>query len=194
MTDATNAVVLACLFSDDEAAAAGLLRLVDLGIAPGAIRIGAAPPGRADKLSAPIGARPDLDPNDPLAGVLGLIGGEQSSFGIDRGSALGALAGAAFGFVLGLSPAGGVAGLPPSLAPFGDALFFLVIGGVVGAVLGGALGPQRSTHAGFRLVDGIEEGRVAVVADVPIAVADELVSKLRSWGATDILRFPPPKR
>lgn len=140
------------------------------------IRLGARDRARVEAIAAVHGVASDLAPDDPLAGAPGLGTQADHRVRIDKGGVIGALAGAAIGVALGFSPLGRFVTMAPDQAPLIDGLLFFVAGGISGAVLGGAFGQQLSTHAGFRLVDGMDEGSIAVL----VACAREGASGVRA--------------
>jgi len=127
------------------------------------IRLGARDRARAEAIAAAHSVAADLAADDPLAGAPGLGTQADHRVRIDKGGVIGALAGAAIGAALGLFPLGRFVTMAPDQAPLIDGLLFFVAGGISGAVLGGAFGEQLSTHAGFRLIDGMDEGSIAVL-------------------------------
>ncbi|MDQ2817145.1 MAG: hypothetical protein M3T49_02885, partial [Candidatus Eremiobacteraeota bacterium] len=140
-------------------------------------------------LAGESGARCDVDPADPLRGMPGLEPPD-SRGGVDRGAALGGVAGALAGLALGLSPVAGVVPVAPSMRLLADCLLLFVLGMIAGAVLGGALGPQASKHAGFRLIDEMEDGAVVVIAKAPPQLVDASERALRAAGCRQLLRLP----
>ena len=127
------------------------------------IRVGAQDRARAEAIAAAYSIAADVATDDPLAGAPGLGTQADHRVRIDKGGVIGALAGAAIGAALGFLPAGRIVTMAPDQAPLIDGLLFFVAGGISGAVLGGAFGQQLSTHAGFRLIDGMDEGSIAVL-------------------------------
>ena len=55
------------------------------------------------------------------------------------------------------------------------------------AILGGAFGLQRSTHAGFRLVDGMAEGSIALLVSCASAQSTAVRAVLDAHHATDVV-------
>lgn len=147
----------------DEIAAGNLIAACSAaGVALQTIRIGAQDSARALAVAAAHGVRGDLNPEDPLAGAPGLGTETEHRRRVDRGGMIGALAGALIGALFGMLPPGRFVSPIPDQAPLVEALLFFAAGGISGVVLGGAFGGQLSTHAGFRLIDGMAEGRIAV--------------------------------
>ncbi|HEY7980233.1 MAG TPA: hypothetical protein VID19_02020 [Candidatus Eremiobacteraceae bacterium] len=155
--------VVAGLAADEAAVAVIVAALREAGIDPHAIRVGALDQNRAEAIAQANGVRTGIDPDDPLAGAPGLGGATDHRRRVDRGGVIGAIAGALLGVALGMLPAGRFLASFPDQAPLIDGLLFFVAGGISGAVLGGAFGLQRSTHSGFRLIDGMAEGSIALL-------------------------------
>jgi hypothetical protein len=179
--------VVAGLAADESAVADLVAALREAGIEPHSIRIGAADPTRAEAIAHAHDVRNAVDPDDPLAGAPGLGDAADHRRRIDRGGIVGAIAGAVIGTALGTLPAGRFLASYPDQAPLIDGLLFFVAGGISGAVLGGAFGLQRSTHAGFRLIDGMAEGSVALLVTCPPAQSTALRAILEAHRATDIV-------
>ncbi len=158
------------------------------------MRVGARDKPRAEALAAETSVTTDLDPEDPLAGAPGLSSGAAASEGSDKGGVTGALVGALVGLGVGLTPLGSIVGVAKPLQPVADAMLFLALGGIAGAALGNAFGPQRSTHAGFRLVDAMEDGGIGLVVTMDEDRAGDVVKILEGEGATEVTRVagPPP--
>ena len=100
---------------------------------------------------------------------------------------IGALVGAIAGAALGLLPVGHFIAVDPGWVPLADGLLFFVVGGVSGAVLGGAFGPRLSTHAGFRLIDGMEEGSIDVEVTCLQARSSQTRAVFEAAGAADVI-------
>jgi len=183
-------VTIGCVFKDAERAAQGLHGVLASGIAAGAVRIGARDKQRAESIAAEAGVASDLDPEDPLAGAAGLSSGAAARASSDMGGVIGALVGAIVGFALGFTPVGAIIHVAKTIQPIACALLFLVLGGIAGAALGNAFGPQRSTHAGFRLVDAMEEGGIGVVVTTDDAKAADVIRIVKDAGAIDVICVP----
>jgi hypothetical protein len=179
--------VVAGLAADETALADLVAALREVGVGPHAIRVGTADPARAEAIARAHDVRVDIDLDDPLAGAPGLGDAADHRRRIDRGGIIGAIVGALIGVVLGMLPAGRFLASFPDQAPLIDGLLFFVAGGISGAVLGGAFGLQRSTHAGFRLVDGMAEGSIALLVSCPTAQAIELRAIFEVHRATDVV-------
>ncbi|MBC5825485.1 MAG: hypothetical protein GIW99_08275 [Candidatus Eremiobacteraeota bacterium] len=181
---------LACSFRADESARSGLRGLLEAGLAPASLRVAASDASRAAQLAQETGARADIDPADPLRGGHGLASGGGRA-GVDMGALIGGFVGALVGLVIGYSPAAAVVPVAAQARPFADCLLFFVLGAIAGAVLGGALGRQSSIHAGFRLIDALEDGAVVIIADVPFERAAEAARVMASCGGADFVRLTP---
>jgi len=154
--------IVAGLAADEIAAGNLITAFGAAGIGLQSIRMGAQDSARAFAIATELGVRGDLKPEDPLAGAPGLGTEATHRRRVDRGGMIGALAGALIGAVFGMLPQGRFVSPAPDQAPLVDALLFFAAGGISGVVLGGSFGEQLSTHAGFRLIDGMAEGRIAV--------------------------------
>ena len=185
----TLSLTLACAFESNAAAAAGIRALLENGLSAASIRVGAADREKTRGLRDQFGVRDDLDAHDPLAGIADLAGQQRSSGAIDKGGAIGAAIGGVCGLVLGATPSGRILPVAPGFGPIADALLLLALGAIAGASLGGAFGPRRSSHVGYRIIDSMEVGAVAVVAEVPAAMVDVAVTALEFSGARDVLRI-----
>ena len=155
---------VACLATDESAAERIVAALTTAGIEPASLSLCAQDDARARTLAARLAISADRTAEDPLAGAPGLEGPVAQRARADRGALWGALAGIIAGIALGLSPVGQIAQVAPEFAVVADVLFFFVIGIIGGAVLGTAIGPRLSTHVGYRLIDGMQEGSIAIVA------------------------------
>ena len=175
-----------CTFATDEAAIAALRALGDAGLVT-QWRVGATDDGRAEKIARTVGGTADLDPADPLSGVSGVASGAGASSGVNSGATIGGILGAVAGVACGYTPVASILPVDPSARSFAAALLFFAIGASVGGVLGGALGKQPSTHAGFRLIDAMEDGGVAAVGSINVSDADDVRRLLESNAASDIV-------
>jgi hypothetical protein len=182
----SNLPAIGCTFASDEAALEGLRVLSEIGVLH-SVRVGAADAQRAERIAAQLGARADLDAADPLAGIGELVTGDAASTGVNRGALFGGVVGALAGCGIGFSSLQSLAPVDPALRPIALTLLFFAIGIAVGAVLGGAFGPRPSAHAGFRLIDGMEDGAIAVVSTLDADLLDRARAALESAGANDII-------
>lgn len=182
--------VVACVFASDGAADAALRALAQAGVTADRVKIGAADARRAQAVAERAGVLATLDVHDPLGDVGSLAGEERASASIDRGGVIGALFGIVAGLGLGFTPLGAFTPVPPGVRPLADALLLFALGAVAGASLGGALGPRRSTHVAYRIVDAIDEGSIGVTAEVPSAVVEAALKALEAAGGTDIIKVP----
>ena len=185
-------VFVACAFKDADAAEAAIGSLLANGIAANEISIGAAGSAKATavELASKLGIRDDVDADDPLAGAPGLASAAVGSASIDRGGVLGGAIGAAAGLALGLLDKSSVIPIAQPYHALGTTLLFFLIGALAGATLGGALAPQRSTHAAFRIVDEVEHKGFAVVARIDNERAASAVQTLEAGGGLHVMRVP----
>jgi len=174
MAESIHATV-GCAFAADDAAVAALRAFSEAGLIVH-WRIGATDRARAEEVARAVDGIADLDPADPLAGLPGVASGSSASSGVNNGAAIGGLVGAAAGVVGGFTPLAAIMPVDEHLRAVAAALLFFAIGASVGGVLGGALGRQPSTHAGFRLIDAMEEGAVAILGTID---ADRLLDVRR---------------
>ena len=187
---------VACAFKDRESTAGALRSLLDLGVTPEQIGIGAIGAHRADAeaLGAQFGVRSDVDGEDPLAGVPGLASAAESAASINRGALIGGAVGAFAGVVLSFVPGFPIISTKPHYRALAGVLLFFILGALAGATLGGAFAPQRSTHAAFRIVDEIEHGGLAVVVAVDTAAANAVQDALTAARGLHATRIPPAAR
>jgi hypothetical protein len=175
-----------CVFSSDDAAIAALRAISAAGLVT-EWRVGAADKDRAAKIARTVGGAADLDPTDPLSGVSGVASGNSASSGVNSGATIGGIVGAAAGVAIGYTPMASIMPVDPSFRSVAAALLFFAIGASVGGVLGGALGKQQSTHAGFRLIDAMEDGNIAVIGSISVSQADDVRLALEKNSASDIV-------
>jgi hypothetical protein len=179
--------VIAGLAADEAAITVLVAALREAGVDFSAIRVGASDQARADAIASANGIQTGIDPDDPLAGAPGLGDAADHRRRIDRGGMIGAIAGALLGAALGMFPAGRFLSTFPDQAPLIDGLLFFVAGGISGGVLGGAFGLQRSTHAGFRLIDGMAEGSVALFVSCPAGQSAAVRAILDAHRTADVV-------
>jgi hypothetical protein len=188
----TPPVFVACAFKDPAAIESAVRELLASGVNASDIGLGGlgahAEPART--LAAELGVRPDVDPEDPLAGAPGLASADRGAIAIDRGGVIGGLIGAVAGLIVGFIPGIHIVQTDPSYRVLADALLFFILGALAGATLGGALAPQRSSHAGFRIVDELEHGALAVVVSLDAAQAAEALRLLTAAGGLHVIRVP----
>jgi hypothetical protein len=188
----TSLVFVACAFKDPAATESAVKELLASGVDAADIGLGGlgVQAQQAKALAAELGVRPDIDPEDPLAGAPGLASAARGAVAIDRGGIIGGLIGAVTGLVVGFIP--GIHLVPTSLSNhvLADALLLFILGALAGATLGGAFAPQRSSHTGFRIVDELEHGALAVVASLDAARAADVTQLLNAAGGLHVLRVP----
>ena len=178
---------IACTFASGDAAIAGVRSLADAGIA--GVRVGATDATRAHEVAQATGAIAEVDPADPLAGVFGLASGDDARSGVDRGALIGGAIGVLVGALLGDTPFGALLPVDPALRIIASALLTFAVGVAVGGALGLAFGRRPSTHAGYRLIDAMEEGAIAIVVAVEAEKVDDAERALSTAGAGDVLVF-----
>jgi hypothetical protein len=183
---ATSHPTIGCTFASDDAAIAAVRALTLSGLAVD-VRLGASDPERASTVARDAGAAAGLESTDPLSGVAGLASGDDASKGVDRGAVIGGAVGAIVGAALANTAVGALVPVDPGSRPFASALMFFAIGIAVGGVLGGAFGRRPSTHAGYRLIDAMEDGAIALVAVIEPARLEETRRALESAGASDFI-------
>ena len=180
---------IGCVYGSDDAFAAAAERLIASGIEPKDIHVGAVSPERAAELSQRTGATADMAADDPFRGM-GVYAGEAAARrAVDRAGAWGALIGAVVGAFIGRTSLAHAIPVSAALQPIAWILFCFVIGLFIGSILGAALAPQRSTHAGFRLIDGMSDGKVALVVLVKAPHVSHVVQLLQDAGATDLTQI-----
>lgn len=180
---------IGCIYATEDALAAAVVELGKNGVVAQDIRVGARDPLRARSAGERCGIRADLSSDDPLADLGDSEQGDKTRPAIDKAGVLGAFIGALVGFGLGLTPARSLMPVPAYAATLALSLFFFVLGAIAGSVIGGAFAPQPSTHAGFRLIDGMEEGGLAVIVQTTRSQLDAVQTLLETAGATGITRL-----
>lgn len=185
-------VFIACAFKDPDATRSAVRELLASGVSADEIGLGGlgahAEPARM--LATELGVRFDVDPEDPLAGAPGLASAALGARAVDRGGVIGGLIGAVAGLLIGLIPGVQLVQTGASFQPLASALLFFVLGALAGATLGGALAPQRSSHAGFRIVDELEHGALAVVVSLDADRAADVTRSLEVAGGLHVMRVP----
>ncbi|MBV8164530.1 MAG: hypothetical protein JOZ91_09695 [Candidatus Eremiobacteraeota bacterium] len=178
--------VLGCVCATDATLDGAAQALENAGIQKESLHVGALDPARAIAAAQRLGVAADITSDDPLAGLV--AGGDErtSRLRMDRGGVIGGAIGALAGCALGLGPAGSIVASPQNMPVLANAALYFVIGAIIGSVLGAAFAPQPSTHAGFRLIDGMQEGAYALVAVVPADRHAELRRALDAAGAAGI--------
>jgi hypothetical protein len=178
---------VAGLAADESAAERIVAALTAAGIDAPCLSLCAQDAARARTLAARLGVSSDRTAEDPLAGAPGLEGPVAQRARADRGALFGALVGVLAGVGLGLSPVGQLAHVAPEFSTVVDALFFFVVGIIGGAVLGTAIGPRLSTHVGYRLIDGMQEGSIAIIASCASAQAPAASTAMTESNAVDVI-------
>lgn len=167
-----------CTFDTEDALTAAAKALVEAGFAHKDIHVGAVPTERAQQAAERSGIVADVPPDDPFRGMAGYSGEASARHSVDRAGVWGGALGAVGGMLLSFTPAGREIPVSHALQPLADVLFFFVLGVFVGSVLGGALAPQQSAHAGFRLIDAMNEGSLALVVVARYARLEEVTRLL----------------
>jgi hypothetical protein len=185
-------VFVACAVADAEAARNAIRALLATGVAPADISVGAPPHGKdaADALAAEFAIRHDIEADDPLAGAPGLASAAAGTESINRGAVIGSFCGVVVGLALALVPHIDIMPVLPQHRAVAYALLFFVVGALAGATLGGALAPQRSTHAAFRIVDEVEHRGFALVARVDGPTAPLAAQALEVTGGLHVISAP----
>jgi len=179
---------IACIYRSDDTLDAAAAQLLALGVGADALHVGAVDLQRAQAAAQRHGIHADVHPDDPLADIVSLDRNESARDAIDRCGTIGGLVGACSGIALSFTAAGPLIPVPHAALLLANAGFYFVIGAVVGSVLGAALGPQASTHAGFRLIDAMQEGAYALIVVAPHSRHDELQKVLEAAGGTGTTR------
>lgn len=179
---------IGCIYRSDDALDAAAAQLLAQGVGADAIHVGALDAKRAQAAAQRHGIQADVHPDDPLADIVSLDRDGSARAAVDRCGMIGALIGALSGIAISFTPAGALIPVPHAALQLANAGFYFVIGAIVGSVLGAALGPQTSTHAGFRLIDGMQEGAYALVVVAPQSRHDDLQKLLEAAGGTGTTR------
>jgi len=181
--------ILACVFPSEEPLAATVARLQPEFASAGDMGIGAVDRTRAQALGAQLGIRSDIDAADPLGGLPGLSTDSATRNAVDRGGLIGAALGALAGFALSFTPVAALMPVQPSARMLALAAFCFLVGTIAGSVLGAAFAPQSSSHAGFRLIDGMQDGGVVLIVAAPRERGDAVQEILESAGARGLTRL-----
>jgi hypothetical protein len=183
------AASIGCVLPSDEACIVVIERLVALGIAPNEIHVGATSTSRAALIAQQTQAIADIAPEDPFRDLPRYSGGDKVRLVVDKAGVWGGLIGAVAGLLIGRQPALNLLPVAPSLEPLASVLFFFVTGLFLGSILGAALAPQQSSHAAFRLIDGMQDGGVALIVGIPPGRQAELTKVLEAAGATGLTQL-----
>jgi hypothetical protein len=178
---------VAGLAADESAAERIVAALTAAGIDAPFLRLCAHDDAQARMLAERLGVSDDCSAEDPLAGAPGLEGPIEQRARADRGALFGALFGVVIGIAIGLSPLGRLTHVAPEFSIVADTLFFFVVGIIGGGVIGTAIGPRLSTHVGYRLIDGIQEGSIAIIASCAAGQAAAASSAMTESNATDVI-------
>ncbi|HEV2037566.1 MAG TPA: hypothetical protein VGQ96_03080 [Candidatus Eremiobacteraceae bacterium] len=178
---------IGCVYRSDQALDAAAASVLELGLTAGALHLGATDAHRASEAAQRIGIAADIHADDPLSHLAGLADRADTRGAIDRTGIAGAAIGAIAGVALSFTPAGAavVANASPMVA---NTAFSFVLGAIVGSVLGAALGPQPTTHVGFRLIDGMQEGAYVLIVTAVRERLDELQQVMEAAGGTGTTR------
>jgi hypothetical protein len=153
------------------------------------IHVGAATPSRAQEIAQRTGVLADMSPEDPLHGMKGYAGQAAARRAVDNAGVWGAAVGATIGFIIGRTHFGHLVPVAAPLQPLADTLLFFVIGLFGGSILGGAFAPQQSSHAAFRLIDGMHDGSLALVVIAPKTRVEEATRLLQEAGGTGLTQL-----
>lgn len=179
--------VIGCVYQQEDQLVAAVNAIAGRALPLSAIRIGPAHDPRAESVAQRTGVQPDLDSGDPLRGLAGLRAEGDSRTAVDRGGLLGAAIGALAGVAAALTPLRALTPVTHGQA-LADVLICFVLGAIIGSVWGGALCAQSSTHAGFRLIDGMQDGGLAIVVQAQRERIPEIEAMLQEAGGTGMTR------
>lgn len=183
-----EAGAIGCIYRDEEGLDAAVARALSFGVAADALHVGATDTQRAQAAAQRNGIRADVQADDPLRNLVPLDLDETARGAVDRAGILGAALGAAAGVAISLTPVGGLVAVPHDARMLANIGLYLALGAIVGSVLGAAFAPQPSTHAGFRLIDGMQDGALALIVVAQRNRFDELQRLLEDGGGTGITR------
>ncbi len=184
-----NDGVIGCICQNDGILDAAVAALVGTGLPNQSLHVGAADENQATAAAQRLGIVADLLADDPLRGLIEPHTEAETRAAVDKAGVVGAALGAALGIAIGLSPAGRFVTAPPGVLVMANAGLYFVLGAITGSVLGAALAPQPSTHVGFRLIDGMQEGSYALIAVAPRDRHDSLQRALEAAGGSGITRI-----
>jgi hypothetical protein len=179
---------IGCVYRSDEALDAAATALLAIGVPADALHVGASDAQRAQAAAQRHDLRADVHPDDPLADIVTLDRSENARATVDRSGIIGALIGAGAGIGISFTSVGSLLPVPHAALQLANAGFYFVVGAIIGSVLGASLGPQASTHAGFRLIDGMQEGAYALIVVAPQSRHDEIQKVLEAAGGTGTTR------
>jgi hypothetical protein len=178
--------VIGCVFPTDAGCVSAIERLRALDEKALEIHVGALTPSRAQEIAQRTGVLADISPEDPLHGMKGYAGQAAARRAVDSAGVWGAAVGAVTGFFVGRAPFGHLVPVAAPLQPLADTLLFFVIGLFIGSILGGAFAPQQSSHAAFRLIDGMHDGSLALIVIAPKVRVEEATRLLEEAGGTGL--------
>jgi hypothetical protein len=183
-----NAGAIGCIYPTDEALDAAVAQLRLDGFDADELHVGAADGLRAAAAASRNGIRADVEADDPLRDLLPPDREGAARGAVDRAGIIGAALGALAGVALGNTAAGGLLAVPHEARLLANIALYLVLGAIIGSVLGAAFAPQPSTHVGFRLIDGMQDGALALIVSAPRERLDELHKTLERCGGNGITR------
>jgi hypothetical protein len=179
--------VIGCIYQHEDQLLAAINALAERAVPLSAVRVGPADNPAAQRVAQRSGIQPDVDASDPLRGLAGLRAEGDSRAAVDRGGLLGAGIGALTGMAAAFTPLRSLVPVAQGQA-LADILICFVLGAIVGSIWGSALCAQSSTHAGFRLIDGMQDGGLAIVVQASRSRMGEIEETLQSTGGAGITR------
>jgi len=179
---------IGCVYRSDDALDAATEQLLGLGLTADTLHVGASDAGRAQTVALRTGIRADVEPEDPLRALVDVATEGTARAAVDRAGVAGAIIGAVAGLGLSFTKVGSAIPVMHGALVVANMGLYFVLGAIVGSVLGAALTPQPSTHVGFRLIDGMQEGNYALIVVAPRERHDELQAVLEAAGGTGITR------
>lgn len=183
---ATLAAAIGCVCSTDATLDTVVAKLIEADISKDRLHLGALDPARAQAAAQRLGIAAGVSSEDPLGSLTGPGGDASSREAMDRGGMLGGVIGAIVGCAIGLTPAAAIVAAPHDMALLANIALYFALGAIVGSVLGAALAPQPSTHTGFRLIDGMQEGGYALIVIAPSEQHAQLRRLFEGAGAAGI--------
>src|ERR1700694_1651622 len=187
--DSGQRAILACIFRDEQQLADAVAKLQQASLVTHDMRIGAADQTRAELAATKLGIQSDVDALDPLRGMASLSSESVTRQSVDRAGVIGAAIGVLAGFGLSFTPLAMLMPVERSAQTLALVAFWFVVGAIVGAVLGAAFAAQSSSHAGFRLIDGMQEGGLVLIIAAARDRGDALQEILESSGGSALTRL-----